>query len=175
MGTLIQRALREQSNGDVVIQVIRDRSDPMLRHYLKQIMKLFQDLDYEMSDFHQRAFNTPGESYQFSENELYDELDQGNILLVVHDLSGVLGLAQVYFDREEKKPTEMTLRYLVVGEEHRGRGLGTHLLNKVLALAEEAKVPNLTLGVYAANKGALKLYSKFGFTTYHLSMVRRIK
>ncbi|WBF04852.1 hypothetical protein [Erwinia phage vB_Ea277G] len=174
MGSLIQRAL-QQSNGDVVIQTIRERSDPVLRHYLQPIMKLYQQLDYEMSAFHEQAFGVSGESYQFSEGELFDELDQGNILLVIHDLSGALGLAQVKVEEEGTRTKELVIRYLVVGEEQRGKGYGTHLLNKVMTIAEEEKVDHITLGVYVQNEGAMRLYSKFGMRPYYQALVRKNK
>lgn len=175
MGSLIQRALQQQSNGDLVIQTIRDRSDPVLRHYLQPIMKLFQELDHEMSAFHEQAFGVTGESYQFNEGELYDELDQGNILLVVHDLSGVHGLAQVKLEEEGTRTKELVIRYLVVDQERRGQGVGTHLMNKVLTVAEDEKVDHITLGVYTQNEGAMRLYAKFGMRPYYQALVRKIK
>jgi ribosomal protein S18 acetylase RimI-like enzyme len=174
MGSLIQRAL-QQNNGDLVMQVIRDRADPVLRHYLQPIMKLFQELDYEMSAFHEQAFGVSGESYQFSEDELFEELDQNNILLVVHDLSGVKGLAQVKIEEEGSRTKELVVRYLVVDKEQRGQGVGTHLMNKVMGLADEEKIDHITLGVYIQNEGAVKLYAKFGFRPYYQAMVRKIK
>lgn len=174
MASLIQRALREQTNGDLVVQVIRDRADPVLRHYLQPLMKLYQQLDYDMSAFHETAFGHTGPSYQFSAEDLYEQLDDGDVLLVLHDLSGALGFAQLGFE-DDNKVSSMCLRYLAVDTECQGKGYGTHLVNKALSLAAEEKCEYVTLSAYARNEAALKLYEKFGFTPTYLSLVRKIR
>lgn len=175
MGSLIERTLRERSQeGDLTIQVIRDRADPMLRHYLQPLMKLYQQLDYDMSAFHEGAFGHPGGSYQFNANDLYEELEKGDVLLLLHDLSGALGFAQLGFEQEGDHPY-MTLRYLAVLPDCQGKGYGTHLVTKALAMADEEKCEYVTLTAYARNEAALKLYEKFGFHTTHVCMARKIK
>ncbi len=52
---------------------------------------------------------------------------------------------------------------LAVDKKHRGRGIATGLLNKVLDLAEELNVRSIFLEVRGSNEAARKLYSKFGF------------
>lgn len=53
---------------------------------------------------------------------------------------------------------------VVVDEAHRGRGVGTALLNRMKALAKELQADSLELMVWAFNESAMRMYEKAGFT-----------
>jgi acetyltransferase len=52
----------------------------------------------------------------------------------------------------------------VVGDAHQGRGLGRHLLQRLIAIARERGVRRLVGQVLRENKPMLDLAAKLGFT-----------
>ena len=80
-------------------------------------------------------------------------------LLVLEDeREGVIGYAVLWciLDQGELANVAITPRL-------RGRGLGTHLLSRVLDVARERRIETLFLEVRASNEKALHLYRRFGF------------
>ena len=54
------------------------------------------------------------------------------------------------------------IRALAVDHEHRGRGIGTHLLDAIARAAVDAGCHRLALDVAATNKGGQRLYRRYG-------------
>lgn len=54
---------------------------------------------------------------------------------------------------------------VIVKKEYRGRGIGSDILDFLIAKAKEIGFPEMTIGVDKDNVAALNLYKKFGFTT----------
>lgn len=52
---------------------------------------------------------------------------------------------------------------LAVSSRHQGRGLGSELMTKAMAVFAEARVPNAYITVRPDNAAAYHLYQKFGF------------
>lgn len=73
-----------------------------------------------------------------------------------------IGLSTLYL-MPYRKVAHQCLFSIIVSEEHRGKGVGTLLLNNIIYLAKEHfKVEYLYLEVYDGNP-AINLYKKFGF------------
>lgn len=175
MSTLIKRALRARgAEGDLQVQVITNAADGVLRHYLQPLMGLFQELEQEMSEFHRQTFGEEGESFQHTEADLFAMLEDGGDLVIAYDLGGLVGFAQMRYE-ETGKVRSCVLEYLKVAQDSQKAGVGTKLMQQVLAIAEEEKCDHLNVGVYAHNEPARKLYEKFGCVPYSLSLTRRIK
>lgn len=64
---------------------------------------------------------------------------------------------------------QIHINNLAVHPDHRGRGLGTRLLARVLAEADALGAPNVTLEVRRSNSAAQRLYANAGF---HVKGVR---
>jgi ribosomal-protein-alanine N-acetyltransferase len=60
---------------------------------------------------------------------------------------------------------QIHINNLAIHPQYRGRGLGTQLLNAVLATAENMGAPHATLEVRRSNTAARRLYEKAGFAT----------
>lgn len=102
------------------------------------------------------VFTTPWSAETFA-----GLLDRPNLeLLVLEDeREGVIGYGVLWciLDQGELANVAVTPRL-------RGRGLGTHLLARVLDLARERGVHTIFLEVRASNQQALDLYRRFGFS-----------
>lgn len=75
------------------------------------------------------------------------------------------GLATLYLPAF-RKISHQCLFAIIVSEEHRGKGVGTHLLKELMELAKDRfKIELLHLEVYDGNP-AVNLYKKLGFVEY---------
>lgn len=63
---------------------------------------------------------------------------------------------------------------LVVLPQHRGRGVGTALLERAEVCARNAGVSVLRIAVFVKNQEAARLYRRFGFADYRTQMVKRL-
>ena len=84
--------------------------------------------------------------------------DQVRILVAELPGVGVVGYAVLWWVVDEGE-----LANLAVAETHRGRGIGSRLLDQVLTYAEAESVENLFLEVRASNTRAQQLYLARGF------------
>ena len=57
----------------------------------------------------------------------------------------------------------MEIDNITVEESHRGRGIGNKLMSRLISIAIEERVENITLEVRVSNEIARNLYKKFGF------------
>lgn len=64
---------------------------------------------------------------------------------------------------------------LVVSQNHRGKGIGTLLMEKVKETAKENSVDRIQLNVSSYNTDAVKLYEKLGFTPELIKMEYSVK
>ena len=65
--------------------------------------------------------------------------------------------------RELSDPNSLFISELCLLSEARGQGLGTRLLEHARESAAEQSLPRVTLRVFSANTGAVRLYERFGF------------
>ena len=102
------------------------------------------------------AFTSPWSAETFA--SLLDR--SGLELLVLEDeREGVIGYAVLWCILDQGE-----LANVAVAPRLRGRGLGAHLLSRVLEVARERGIRTVFLEVRATNRQALELYRRFGFT-----------
>jgi len=63
----------------------------------------------------------------------------------------------------QKVLDELQITNVAVHPDHRGKGLGSALLEEFLAMAERLSIATVSLEVRVSNTAALSLYEKFGF------------
>jgi ribosomal protein S18 acetylase RimI-like enzyme len=85
-------------------------------------------------------------------------LSNGNGMFVAEHGSRIVGVITEY----HHDPYGHTIGMLV-DETHRGGGIGTALLGRLIDWARERYVPHLSLLVFPHNERALALYRKFDF------------
>lgn len=84
--------------------------------------------------------------------------NRAQILVAEGDSGEILGYAVAWWVQDQAE-----LANLAVKEEHRGRGIGSALLDRVLEDLGERGVDSLFLEVRVSNDGALALYRSRGF------------
>ena len=94
----------------------------------------------------------------YSITELQRHLSQGDLVLGLLKDSEVLGFALARCISDEAE-----LLFILVGTSHRGRGLGSMLLESLLKEAGNRGAGTLFLEVSESNHAAQKLYDKLGF------------
>ncbi|HXI00405.1 MAG TPA: GNAT family N-acetyltransferase [Sphingobacteriaceae bacterium] len=52
---------------------------------------------------------------------------------------------------------------IYVGKDHRGKQVGSHLLQQLISMSEEAGLWTLQAGIFPENKSSLRLHEKLGF------------
>ena len=94
-------------------------------------------------------------------------LDEDTVLVAESD-AGLVGYIQCgalrpdFFD-VEIAPGDCELRRVFVLAAHQGRGIGAQLIDAALALPAMRAAPHVYLDVWDENRGAQKLYERYGF------------
>ena len=102
----------------------------------------------------QESFSDP-----WSENSIRSELHNPlSLWLVAVEGEQVLG----YIGSQTVFP-ESDVMNVAVGRDHRRRGIGTVLVEALIALLRNKNCESLTLEVRASNNSAIALYEKLGF------------
>lgn len=63
---------------------------------------------------------------------------------------------------------------MIVTQAYRGKGIGSSLLEALIAESAKKKYGRLALGADNRNNGAIAFYQKYGFTTSHMGLMYRI-
>jgi ribosomal protein S18 acetylase RimI-like enzyme len=79
------------------------------------------------------------------------------------DLDELPDLLRPFVELELRVPGSFYINALATYPEHRGRGLGTKLLEAAHTLASEAGCEILSLEVFGQNEAPLRLYERHGF------------
>jgi ribosomal protein S18 acetylase RimI-like enzyme len=97
------------------------------------------------------------------------------IIFVAQEDNGVVGMATL----QTLLSTAMgdyvgLIEDVVVHETYRGRGIGTSLLEALIAESEKAGLKRLALGADHRNTNAIAFYQKKGFTASHMGLMYRL-
>ena len=103
-----------------------------------------------------QTFSSPWHEETFS-----TLLDRSGVELLVmeDDAEGVIGYAVLWCVLDQGE-----LANVAVAPGRRGRGLGRHLISRVLDVARDRGVTKMYLEVRSSNDRALEIYRRFGFT-----------
>ena len=83
--------------------------------------------------------------------------------LVVRDQNSVVGFAFLKIKKRLLNGHFLAELGIVVDEVHRGKGLGSKLMENLLKLAQQENVRDIFLTVLIDNVKAIRLYEKYGF------------
>ena len=98
-----------------------------------------------------------------------DEIKSGNRLVFVYKINGeFIGEGALVFDTGDPDYTVPDRRVyvsrMIVKKEYRNRGIGSEILEFLIAKARELSFSEMSIGVDKDNINALHLYNKYGFT-----------
>lgn len=89
---------------------------------------------------------------------------------VVEDGGNILGELHVYWDKKDKEEANgknrAYLSALRIHPDHRGKGLGTQLMQRVLERIAKKGFSEVTIGAYHHEPQIQALYQKWGFTEF---------
>ncbi len=80
---------------------------------------------------------------------------------VAENEKGIIGIALYYIKYSTWKGVCIFLEDLIVTQTQRGKGIGTMLFERMIALAKEMKVPRLEWQVLDWNEPAINFYKKY--------------
>ncbi|EEF62772.1 GCN5-related N-acetyltransferase [Pedosphaera parvula Ellin514] len=85
-------------------------------------------------------------------------------ILVLREMDEILGMVNLLFTISTAEGGRVILlEDLIVRREHRGRGLGTMLMEACIAFAKENGISRITLLTDGDNAEAIRFYHKHGF------------
>ncbi|MEM7656201.1 MAG: GNAT family N-acetyltransferase [Bacteroidota bacterium] len=83
-------------------------------------------------------------------------------LVAEHETDGIVGIALFYFGYSTWKGRLLYLDDLVIRESHRRQGIGSQLMEALLAHAKEKQVRQMRWQVLDWNDPAIQMYQKMG-------------
>ena len=102
------------------------------------------------------TFSSPWQQETFS---ILLDRSAAELLVMEDDADGVIGYAVLWCILDQGELTNVA-----VAQGQRGRGLGRHLIGRVLDRARDRGVTTMYLEVRSSNDRALEIYRRFGFT-----------
>jgi len=108
----------------------------------------------------------PKGQYPFTVAQLHKIAQLRRELTVAVDGYKIVGFANLY----NFKPQQSAfIGNVIIGESHRGSGLGRKIVTRMLSIAfEKHQLPVVNISVFSNNTPALLLYSDFGFKPYEI-------
>lgn len=145
---------------DVIVRYPTKEDVHVLRDYINSLSKEYTFIRFQGEEI------TLEEEFKYVESIL-EKIDKNEaVKLLAFHQKLLIGVSDIKL--KDKTESHIGLFGLTVGKDFRGEGVGKLLMNLVL---EEAKrniksLKIVTLGVFANNPIAIKMYKKFGFMEY---------
>jgi len=100
-----------------------------------------------------------------SEEYFYVVLGKDTILVALNEdtIVGFIQFGEVVYDSIQSTALDIELKKLFVDTVHHGKGIGTQLIEAMLAHKRLVNIQNIYLDVYTKNMKAIALYRKYGF------------
>lgn len=94
--------------------------------------------------------------------DLTDMIDNPNeIIFVIEEDSKIIGYSLIKIEQRISKV--IWIDEIVIDEEHRKKGNGRKLINKIYEFAKENDCKKVELNCWSFNEDAIKFYEKMGF------------
>ncbi|MCL2397663.1 MAG: ribosomal protein S18-alanine N-acetyltransferase [Defluviitaleaceae bacterium] len=105
-------------------------------------------------DIEMRSFSVPW-GYDMLVSELDNPYSMGIVVYIADEIAGYATMRHII--------NEGHIGNIAVAPEHRGRGVGNALIEKLLQIAKDMNMIGITLEVGINNAAAQRLYTKNGF------------
>lgn len=100
-----------------------------------------------------------------SEEYFYAVLGKDTVFVALEGATiiGFIQFGEADFDSVKTTRNDIELKKLFVDTEHHGKGIGSQLIEAMLAHEKLVNIQNIYLDVYPENVKAIALYKKYGF------------
>lgn len=136
------------------------------RIFLKNTTAVIEPLNPE--DYH-KCSNIWNMKSQPLTDKWFEEIKSGNRLVYVYKINGeFIGEGALVLDEGDPDYTipdkRIYVSRMIIKKEYRNRGIGSEILEFLIAKAKSMGYSEMTIGVDKDNVNALHLYKKYGFT-----------
>jgi len=101
---------------------------------------------------------------QMPRQQLEEVLDEGSVVAIARDdTKKIIGMATLIFYSKLAKGVVGIIEDVVVDEAHQKQGIGTVLMERLLAIAQQKKLGSVYLTSNNARQAAHRMYEKLGF------------
>lgn len=158
MAAIESRSVTLKNGRQVCIRTVVPQDTPCVIEYLKAVFK--EDRFFAMTAEEAKELQTPKKEHEIILNNYNDP----NKLMVVTEVDGnIVSFSNVHAG-ERKRNRHVGEIGISILPEFRGVGLGTAIMQTMIEWAvAHPVIEKLALGVWAANKRAIRLYEKMGF------------
>lgn len=145
----------------MLYMIIREIIQPDVPSLAKLAQKVYTDTfgDTMSASELQDALKARSEEYFYSvlgKDTIFVALDGATIV-------GFIQFGEVDYDSINTTIQDIELKKLFVDTEHHRKGIGTQLIEAMLAHKRLVHIQNIYVDVYTKNTKAIALYKKFGF------------
>lgn len=153
----------------IQIREYLDSDEPEIRSCIKVLKEYESQFDPD--------YRTDDDSIDLLFRENNANVQKGGAIYVALSGATIIGFVSLSLENKNdelilKKVDSVYISDLVVLPEHRGRGVGKLLLQKVEEFAKSRRINYLKLILFANNAGAKKFYEREGFRDYEITMTR---
>lgn len=144
---------------------IHSWDDDSVLPYQNDLLRMIQALDRQQAKYWKEGAGVDVYTDELLCTELADRwVDNTTIILATVD-GKAIGFVEFSKDvHQDSSANWMSICYLYVDPEHRGKGYGKILVDLVRDIAKVARVDQLTLSVSKNNTSALRFYERIGFS-----------
>ncbi|MDX1277475.1 GNAT family N-acetyltransferase [Oceanihabitans sediminis] len=132
-----------------------------VREAVKEDAKQILDLIVELAVFEKEP-NAVELTIEDLEKDGFGENPAFTCFIAATEANEIAGIALIYYRYSTWKGKVIHLEDLIVSEKHRGKGIGTLLLDKVVLYASELGVKRVNWEVLDWNEPAIAFYEKKG-------------
>ena len=157
--------ISEKFNDKTVVLKSKRQVDEFMENFLDEHIKI-EPLNPE--DYHKCSNIWNMKSQPFTD-KWFEEIKSGNRLVFIYKINGeFIGEGALVLDAGDSDYTVPNRRVyvsrMIVKKEYRNRGIGSEILEFLIAKAKSMGYSEITIGVDKDNANALHLYKKYGFT-----------
>ncbi len=130
-------------------------------------MKIERVIELSKEKISSMMWNFGGSTFDEKSTKVFLD-DKKNYLVVAEEGGKIIGILRGhYFPRFDIKKASILLYEIDVHPEHRRKGIGTKLIEKLKDIAYEEKVPEIWVITNKSNTAAMQLYTSTGAIATH--------